>query len=162
MGLRQIGERMGRNKLLCGIVALFLVSISYAAWSIWSEDSFVARIISTGETPLFFSTEFSDIEIDTSNNSMNVSNTGILRNTNGNISVVFGIETTKEDFDDECTSFEEDCEVNSFITIDNNDYVLSNGMTKDINNGDYNITTWISCVRFSCNQNISVTINATG
>ncbi len=149
---------MGFKKLgFILIVTLALMSTgAMAIWTLITSSSFTANVVSTDQAPVSFTSTFTSGQINTSNASVVQNFTSELYNANGNITMMFNAAVVKEDADDSCTDYENDCSNTYF----KDGFEMNVSDTLNFTGGESTeVTTTIMCVQFSCPGNITTTIS---
>jgi len=144
--------------ILLGLMAL-LSTIGLAAWLVATSSGFTASVVSTSSSPVVFSTEFSDFELNTTTSNASDSTVAVLTNDNGELDLDVALNISKVDVDDDCESFEEDCDVSVYLE---GVAFLNDGDNVHISGGDMDVTAEVICQKLACPQNIEVSLTLTG
>ena len=118
------------------------------------DPEIIGMVTGPTSSPLTWNVEFSDLTLDTVNTSANNISRGTLENSDGLVEdMTLNLSVIKIDADgsDGCDDFENDCDV----TWKLNSSLVEDGALIDLAPGLTNVTMNISCVRWSCSQNIT-------
>ena len=143
-------------------MVLMTIGTVYSVWNIISMSSMTAQITSTQENPLYFSVEFSDVEIQSSYGEISENFTAVINNLDGNMTLrATFVETIVDDTTDDC---EIDIDGDCILTYYHQEYVypytyveLSNNDTIEMAD-EKQLRIALNCKPLSCEQNISTTV----
>lgn len=156
-GLRNKWDNLStRNRSLIIVsCAIFLIAGASATWMMYYSPSSPTGFVVDSNSSIVFSDDFLSDSVDATTGPVEKTNTITLENSNGPIVMTVYTNTTKEDVDDGCTDWQNDCEV----SIDYQGETI-NETSQDITVGSgfsyLNVTT--SCERLSCPQTIQTEI----
>ena len=153
-------ENMSLKKLsvLMVVIMTMMAGTGVAIWEFYASSTFLTEISGYTESPVTYSIEFANRLMDVTNETVVSNLTAELRNDDDTVNMLFVVEVTKQDAGDGCIDYSNDCS-NSYyldgVEIFHNDIVT----IEDHSLTDVNAV--ITCVPFTCPQNISTTLNFT-
>lgn len=141
-------------RIAIALMMMLLVGTGLGAWLMSSSDDYDASVTSTGGVTSF-SVGFDDLaEMDTTDGAQSDSTTATIENLNGDRNIKMDITVTKNDTVDECTDYEDDCnvtfEVDSIARVDQEEFILSAG--------DTDIVSTLDCVALSCEHSLNIEV----
>lgn len=145
-----------KKKILYGLIAVLIIGVGIATWLIYTESSYTALVVSTGESPVKYTVDFQDVTINTTTTNNSDTNTATLLNTDGDLNLTIGLDVVKaDDTSDTCTDYLSDC--TQELRVDGD--LRSNGDTIILRSGITDVESKIECKKLSCPQNISVSVS---
>ena len=129
---------------IVGIIAT--VGLVTAGWQIFASADIEATVNSTDSTPILFTTSFASLDLQTGNSDDSLTTTATLFNQNSNLDLIFTVDETYVDVEDNCVDLENDCIWQYKIdetNITNEDVIL-------VTAGAHTISATITCQKLSC------------
>jgi hypothetical protein len=151
-------KRLSR-KFLIVVACIILVSTgAYAVWQSVLTSQAVYDV--TSESPhISISQHFTGDTLDTQHNNVTITDTLTLSNTNSPLEYEFSvIETRTDNVSDSCDDYSGDCE----ITYNYNGTDFTSGTIFLVQSGNSDLTTTMTCARYSCPQEITLDWTLTG
>jgi hypothetical protein len=150
--------RISKKMLISLFCVVLLAGSAYAVWQSVLTSQGVYDV--TSESPhVSISQHFSGDTLDTQYDNVTVTDTLTLSNTNSPLEYEFAvIETRTDNVSDSCDDYSGDCE----ITYNYNGTDFTSGTIFLVQSGNSNLTTTMTCARYSCPQEITLDWTLTG
>lgn len=147
-----------KKKLIISLLAtLVLMTTVIGAWVLFGNTSYTAQVVNTPNNPAVFTVDFSNYEINTSLSATDTSINATITNINGDLDLTAIYSVNKFDVADDCSDYINDCD----HTLYYDGGVINSGDSFTLSNGDHTFTSRLQCVRLSCPQQITVSLNFT-
>lgn len=137
-----------------GLFTVLMVGTGLAAWFLFVSEGFTGYVVSTSGNPLNVTATFGDITLDTRTGEAVNTTTLTLENYDGDIDMVINYTVTKDDWADDCTDYEDDCDVE--ISFEGTPVLSDDTIT--VPSGESDLTATITCQKLSCPQDIGIEV----
>lgn len=144
-----------RRYIKLGLGGILAVSLAFAAWVLLAESGFTGHVTSTSGTPIYFSVDFDDVNLNTTLSAESANTSAVVTNSDGTQSMSLSIQENVTDIDDSCVDYENDCS----LTYSFNGQTVEDGETVTVYSGNSNFEAELSCVQLSCPQDVTVAVS---